>query len=167
MDKCLPFGCSISCSKFEKFSTFLEWALKQQAKSNDVVHYLDDFLVAGRKGTQDCANLMSIFSFICLELGVPLAHEKTLGPTTKLVYLDLEIDTINMTIRIPVEKLQQLKAQLLSLLAKRKVTLKELQSLTGLLNFCIRAIPACRVFVRRLYDCTCGYPNRTTSAGLS
>lgn len=156
VDKCLPFGCSISCSKFEKFSTFLEWALKQQAKSNDVVHYLDDFLVAGRKGTQDCANLMSIFSFICLELGVPLAHEKTLGPTTNLVYLGLEIDTINMSIRIPVEKLQQLKAQLLSLLDKRKVTLKELQSLTGLLNFCIRAIPAGRVFVRRLYDSTCG-----------
>lgn len=35
VDKCLPFGCSISCSKFEKFSTFLEWALKQQAKSNE------------------------------------------------------------------------------------------------------------------------------------
>lgn len=69
---------------------------------------------------------MSIFSFICLELGVPLAHEKTLGPTTNLVYLGLEIDTINMSIRIPMEKLQQLKAQLLSLIDKRKVTLKEL-----------------------------------------
>lgn len=108
VDKGLPFGCFISCTKFEKFSTFLEWALKQQVKSNDVVHYLDDFLVAGRKGTQDCANLMSILSFICLELGVPLAHEKTLGPTTSLVYLGLEIDTINMSIRIPVEKLQQI-----------------------------------------------------------
>ena len=21
-DKCLPFGCSVSCAKFEKFSTF-------------------------------------------------------------------------------------------------------------------------------------------------
>ena len=27
VDKCLPFGCSISCSLFEKFSTFLEWEL--------------------------------------------------------------------------------------------------------------------------------------------
>lgn len=70
--------------------------------------------------------------------------KKTLGPQPILIYIGLEIDTINMTIRIPLEKLQQLKAQLLSLflLAKRKVTLKKLQSLTGLLNFCIRAIPA-------------------------
>lgn len=101
---------------------------------------------------------MSIFCSICLELGVSLAHEKTLGPTTNLVYLCLKIDTINMTIRIVVEKLKQLKSKLLFLIADRNVTstLKELQFITGLLNICIRTIPAGRVFVKRLYDSTCG-----------
>ena len=156
VDKCLPFGCSVSCSKFEKFSTFLEWVLKQQSNNSNVIHYLDDFLVAGNKGTDDCARLMANFSFICSDLGVPLAHEKTIGPTTSLVFLGLEIDTISMTIQIPQDKLQQLKTQLLYILSKHKVTLKELQVLTGLLNFCIRAIPAGRAFVRRLYDASCG-----------
>ena len=50
----------------------------------------------------------------------------------------------------------QLKGQLTYILSKKKVTLKELQALTGLLNFCTRAIPAGRAFVRRLYDATCG-----------
>lgn len=45
------------------------------------------------------------------------------------------------------------------ILQKHKVTLLELQELTGLLNFCIRAIPAGRAFVRRLYDASCG-PSR-------
>ena len=27
-DKCLPMGCSASCSLFEKFASFLEWALR-------------------------------------------------------------------------------------------------------------------------------------------
>ena len=27
-DKCLPMGCSVSCSLFEKFASFLEWALR-------------------------------------------------------------------------------------------------------------------------------------------
>lgn len=37
-----------------------------------------------------------------------------------------------------------------------KVTLKQLQELTGLLNFCVRAIPAGRAFIRRLYVASCG-----------
>lgn len=47
-------------------------------------------LVAGRQSTKDSANHMSIFSFICLELGIPLAHEKTLGPTANLVFFALK-----------------------------------------------------------------------------
>lgn len=30
-DKCLPMGCSISCAIFEKFSTFLQWVVKEKA----------------------------------------------------------------------------------------------------------------------------------------
>lgn len=28
IDKCLPMGCSISCSLFEKFATFLQWIVQ-------------------------------------------------------------------------------------------------------------------------------------------
>ena len=47
-DKCLPMGCSISCSLFEKFSTFLEWALKHRVGLANVLHYSDDFCLVGR-----------------------------------------------------------------------------------------------------------------------
>jgi hypothetical protein len=44
IDKCMPMGCSISCSSFEKCSTFLHWAVQYESKSNNLDHYLDDFL---------------------------------------------------------------------------------------------------------------------------
>jgi hypothetical protein len=88
VDKCLPFGCSVSCSKFEKKkSTFLEWVLKHQTNSSNVIHYLDDFLRAGNKGTDDCDRLMANFSFICFDLGVSLAYEKSIGQTKQISIL--------------------------------------------------------------------------------
>lgn len=99
---------------------------------------------------------MGVFRKICAELGVTLAEDKTLGPANCLVYLGLEINTFSMTVKIPLDKIQQLKFKLLHILQKRNVTLLELQELTGLLNFCIRAIPAGKAFVRRLYDASCG-----------
>ena len=31
IDKCLPMGCAISCSRFERFSTFLHWVVKSKS----------------------------------------------------------------------------------------------------------------------------------------
>ena len=155
-DKCLPMGCSASCALFEKFSTFLEWAVRTSSRKEEIEHYLDDFLLAGRVGTKDCEFLMSSFRQVCSELGVPLAEDKTVGPTPKLVFLGLEIDTILMVLRIPQNKLEQVKSKLLHIKGKQKVTLKHLQQLVGLLNFCAKAIPSVRAFNRRFCDAMCG-----------
>ena len=61
IDKCLPMGCSISCSLFEKFSTFLHWSLASRAKLPYIIHYLDDFLFVGRQRTNECVYLMEQF----------------------------------------------------------------------------------------------------------
>lgn len=83
MDVALPMGCSISCSAFEKNCTFLEWAFHKSVATFNVVHYLDDFLFAGRKDTAECLEFMHIFQQLATdELGVPLAAKKTEGPTT-------------------------------------------------------------------------------------
>lgn len=99
---------------------------------------------------------MELFSSMCDEIGVPLAHDKTIPPSTVLIYLGLEINTIEMTVKIPFEKLTKLKDSLFLLLNKKKCTSKELQSVVGLLNFCTSAIPPARAFNRRLYDAMCG-----------
>ena len=61
-----------------------------------------------------------------------------------------------MTVRIPKDKIEVLVAKIKSVMKKKKVRLKELQSLIGSLNFCCRAIPVGRPFCRRLINATCG-----------
>ncbi|XP_069476331.1 uncharacterized protein [Ambystoma mexicanum] len=141
-DKCLPMGCAISCAYFERFSRFLEFSVRQRAKVGGILHYLDDFLFIGRKGTQDCKELMGVFQGLMEEFGVPLAKEKTVGPVTTLVFLGIEIDSVAGECRLPGEKVRKLKEVIAGMLGKEKATLKELQSLAGNLNFAGKVIPA-------------------------
>jgi len=61
IDKCLPMGCAISCSLFEKFSTFLHWVVKSKAGLDSMDHYLDDFIFAGSAITDNCEVLVERF----------------------------------------------------------------------------------------------------------
>lgn len=61
IDRALPMGCSISCSAFERLSTFLEWALRDRSGLAMVVHYLDDFLLTGPADSNICGFLLHAF----------------------------------------------------------------------------------------------------------
>ena len=61
-----------------------------------------------------------------------------------------------MEIRLPLDKLGKLKDQLNHFKFKKKATLRELQSLIGLLNFACSVVPPGRAFLRRLIDLTIG-----------
>ncbi|XP_077778975.1 uncharacterized protein LOC144326297 [Podarcis muralis] len=140
IDKAMPMGCSVACAAFESFSTFLDWALRFRTKSAGVSHYLDDFiLVADSK--QGCSALLGAFTALSEELGVPLAAEKTEGPATSLIYLGIELDTVAQTSRLPEEKLSALRAVIQQLLPLKKITLRQIQSLLGHLNFAYGALP--------------------------
>jgi hypothetical protein len=154
IDKCMPMGCSVSCATFERFSTFLHWVIENKSGSKNIDHYLDDFLFGGEKGTNECKNLLLQFEKICSEIGVPIANEKTEGLSTIIEYLGLTIDTVNMLIKIPEKKVQDLLKKIKLLSYRKKVTLKELQSICGSLAFCAKALPAGRAFSRRLYMAT-------------
>lgn len=91
VDRALPMGCSVSCSAFEKFSSFLEWALQRRTGLHSTAHYLNDFLFAGRLGSGHCLYLMGELQSLAEELGVPLAHEKTEGLSAVLTFWVLRL----------------------------------------------------------------------------
>ncbi|KAK6184832.1 hypothetical protein SNE40_007205 [Patella caerulea] len=91
---------------------------------------------------------MKAFTDVCESLGVPIADDKTVGPTNQLTFLGLTIDTKNMQIKIPIDKLARLNRELKDIVIKRRVRLHEL----GLMYFCAKAIPCSRAFLRRFYD---------------
>ncbi|XP_053106618.1 uncharacterized protein LOC128325152 isoform X1 [Hemicordylus capensis] len=152
IDRALPMGCSISCAAFEAFSSMLEWALRREAGLVCTAHYLDDFLLVGRPGTDQCGHLLRVFQALCSELGVPLAPEKTEGPSSVLTFLGIELDTLGGCSRLPQAKLITLRALLASCSHARKVTLKQMQQLIGHLNFACRVVVPGRPFLRRLCD---------------
>ena len=101
--------------------------------------------------SSDCQKIMDAFSNVCNNLGVPIADEKTMGPCTKIDILGLTIDTDEMLVKIPDDKIQKLISLLDNFLSKKRLTQKELQSLTGMLELYTRALPSGRAFSRRLY----------------
>ena len=101
-------GLLVSCSHFERFSSFLHWVTEMESGLHEIYHYLDDFLFAGADKISNCSKLMNTFTEVCSQLGVPIADDKTEGPPTRITYLGLLIDTEKMLIQIPDEKVQEL-----------------------------------------------------------
>ena len=76
-----------------------------------LTYYLDDFLTAGPRDSDQCFENMNkvIIIEVFKQLGVPFAPEKIVGPTTCIVYLGIvAIDSIRMKICLPEDKLQDL-----------------------------------------------------------
>ena len=169
VDKAMPFGCSIACQTWELFATFLEFSVARQSPFGSLLHYLDDFLFGGRKETNHCSCIMSTFMAKMQSLGVPVAAEKTEGPTTKLSFLGLDLDSEDMTIRIPIAKIEEIRQKILDILSRKKCTLRQMQSLIGSLNFACRAVVPGRPFCRRLINAICGLtkPNHHLHVTLS
>ena len=155
-DKMLPMGSSASCAIWEKFARFLHWCLSQQTDSDDILHYLDDFFFGEASTCIKPGLLLSKFQSICYNFGVPLADEKTVQPNTCITFLGVELDTMKMIMRLPAEKVAKLKQQILKVLSMNKITLKEMQSLLGLLNFACKVVSPGRAFCRRLINATMG-----------
>ncbi|XP_070604766.1 mas-related G-protein coupled receptor member H-like [Erythrolamprus reginae] len=94
---------------------------------------------------------MRDFEALCAQLGVPLAPKKTEGPATKITFLGIELDSEEQSSRLPLDKLVKIRDKLDQVLGCRKVTLRQLQELAGILNFACRVIVPGRAFSRRLY----------------
>lgn len=158
-DRCLPMGASSSCQIFESFSSSLQWIMENKYGAAGMSHIIDDFLFVGPPNSDKCLADLQCFSSLCSRLGVPLKPEKTILPTTTIVIYGIEFDSIKLECRLPVEKIAKTKVALENAHRKKKITLRSLQSLIGLLNFaCIVVCPG-RAFLRRLIDLTCNVSN--------
>jgi hypothetical protein len=154
-DRCMPMGCSSSCSTFEKFSTAVQWIAQNKLNIHYMLHLLDDFLLAAMT-EKLCKDQLQLFLFLCDYLGIPMAPEKTCGPSTKLSFAGIELDTLLSEARLPPEKIEKCISIISEFLGRKKVTLREIQSLNGLLNFACSVVRPGRAFLRRLIDLTIG-----------
>ena len=151
IDAALPFGLRLAPKIFNAIADALEWISRRQGV-NHGWHYLDDFLVAGRPGTEECLNSLNTMLCLCELLGLPLAADKLAGPACILAILGIEFDTEQLLLRLPQEKLARVKLLLLEWEKKKKCTKRELKSLVGHLQHAATIIKPGRTFLRRMYD---------------
>ena len=150
-DLCLPFGLRSSPCIFTSFSDCLQWILVEKFGITCITHYLDDFFVCAPT-YEECKYKMDLVCFVFKLLGVPVALDKLEGPARFMVYLGIEIDSINSIIFLPADKLSQLKADVAGWVNRRKCTKRQLLSLIGSLSFACKVIRPGRIFLRRLID---------------
>ena len=102
-------GCSISCTAFECFSSFVEWKLRTRVGCKSTAHYLDDYLFCGEQNIGKCKFILDTFWAMADEIGLLLAKEKTEGPVSTLTFLGIQLNIVHQTSRVPQEKLEDLK----------------------------------------------------------
>ena len=151
VDGALPFGLRSAPKIFNAISDSLEWAIKANG-ARFLWHYLDDFITVGGPGAGECEFNCSLIRHMCNRLGVPLAEDKCEGPVTRIVFLGIEIDSMAMELRLPLDKLRRVQDELRRWQAKKQCTKRELQSLLGLLQHAAVVVRPGRTFLRRLYD---------------
>ena len=154
VDKCLPFGSSISCAIFQAVSDAIAYIVRCRVKKSNV-NYLDDYLFAAAL-RESCNYQVRVFLDICEQINFPVALEKTFWGTTILVFLGLLLDTVKQLVCIPAEKIEKALDLINYFLNRRnkKAMVLQFQKLCGSLNFLCRCVVPGRAFVRRLYATT-------------
>jgi CRISPR/Cas system-associated endoribonuclease Cas2 len=70
-----------------------------------------------------------------MKVGITIKDEKTVQPTTVLTIYGIEVDSSCLECRLPQDKITKIKNGLNHVMKRKKIKLRYLQSLIGLLNF--------------------------------
>ena len=130
-------------------------------------HILDDFIFFGADKSSHCSVGFHGFLALAKSLNIPIRHDKTVLPTTTVSLHGIEIDTIHMQMRLPQDKLVSARSHVDAMYRRKKVSLREVQSLIGTLNFACQVVVPGRTFLRRLIDLIKGVSNPNHSIRLN
>ena len=156
IDAALPFGLRSAPKIFTAIADAVTWIVQQQGV-RFVIHYLDDFLLIGPAGSDECAVALAILLQTFEVLGLPVAWEKLEGPATSLTFLGFEIDTMALELRLPQVKLVELQQTVVSWLDRTDCLKKELESLHGKLAHASKVVKLGKTFTRRLIELLAGF----------
>ena len=154
-DKCLPFGSSISCAIFQEISNGIAYVYR--VKVCQTINYLDDFFFVAMLEAL-CDVQVRKFVQICAYIKFPVSLEKTVWGKTRMTFLGFLLDTEGRMVCIPADKVIKAMEMIDFFLCKKKVTVHQVQKLTGFLNFLGRCVTPGRAFTRRFYALMAGNP---------
>ena len=150
VDNRLCFGLRLGPSYFNLISNFVHEILSKMYNLN-VVNYLDDFIVVCPT-LEECMEGQRIMVSTLRYLGFHVAFDELFHPSRCVTYLGIEIDSNRMELRLPEGKISKLKALLDFYYSKRRISKKNLESLSGYLSHCSHIVKGGKMFCRNVYD---------------
>lgn len=90
-----------------------------------IIVYLNDFLVIG-KSKEECQEAFSVLLKLFQDLGLHISWHKVIGPTQKLVFLGVELDTHHCKMALPPDKLAELHQVISRFLTRCRVSKRQL-----------------------------------------
>ena len=155
IDTSLPFGLRSALKIFTAVADALQWVMAHQGL-RCFLHYLDDSLFVEPPNSTGAAIQRALT--IWEALGVPSIPNKAESPSTSIVFLGIELDTISLTARLPADKLARLWLLVQEWGDKKTCSKCELQSLIGVLQHAASVVRFGRCFLCRMIDLSTSVP---------
>ena len=149
-DSRLPFGSNVGPACFHRLSQAVRRCMIRRGMRG-VVAYIDDFLLAAETRAE-CEEMLSVLIKLLRDLGFSISWQKVVGPTQRITFLGVEIDTKECTLSLGDDKRQQLQQKLQQFQNRKRASKQQLQSLAGSLNWASYVVRGGRFFLRRILD---------------
>ena len=108
---------------------------------SDLLHYLDNYFMAGPPGSGNCQCNINKMVEVCRELGFAVNPSKVTAPSPITCFLGIEIDSHEGVAHIDPKHLQAIINELAGFWQAKSATKCEVLSLIGKLHFVYRVYP--------------------------
>ena len=148
IDGTLPFGFQHGSVLFQRCTDAVQYIMNNIFPFSNLYNYIDDLIYIGLP--DDIYQSFNTLMDLLQDLGLEISISKLVKPTTVAVCLGIEINTIQRTLRIPQEKLQEIQDICCSYVTKTRVTKPQFQSLLGSLLYTTKCVKPARFFLNRM-----------------
>ena len=146
----MPFGLSTAPRICTLLLSVVGYGLLQ-AGVDASARYLDDFLFQEPTESAMERSLRQAEAVIAA-YGLVVNPEKTEGPSQRITFLGIVLDSVQQTLSCTPERLQELRSLLHEAEQRPAIKLTALETLIGKLSFATQVLPGARPFMRRMMD---------------
>lgn len=169
VDTRLPFGHGLSPYYFVNFvgRPVLYVAVRRGASLlGALAGYVDDFF-GGCDSYDQALEQMDLWLKVCSDLGVPVSKAKTFLPAQVVEILGFIIDTVNMSISVDPERIQDILDEMARIEGREAIRKSDLERLAGKMVFVCSVVPGGRTFMREILNLMNKLRNKNHWAHLS
>ena len=151
-----PQGCSSAAYCCQRSSGALKHVYKSLDSDYEVEIYLDDFISAEcwSKAFKADADLAWVFRMS----NIVESDSKHCSPNVEMIGLGVLFNTLDMTVSVTDQRMEEIQSILLDWEDKSSATLKEVQSLVGKLSFVAACVRPARAFLSRMFASFSTFP---------